>query len=515
MANDPSLAENTSRSNAVGMFFDVLGLFRARQRAFPARSVLALTLLAACGATEQEPASTRPAPSTEPPLRTDAPPGSTTPPATSSDAGASDAGLGGPARCGAKPYAWLASPTLGQVLEKEDKAPHTQLDLLYAFVEIRNKKAFKTERLPKYSTVSSIVRYQTQDRGQLVDATALVTSPDSSKSFPILLFLHGTTGFTDQCAPSRNVADDDLGGFTSEVGILASIYASLGYVVVMPDYIGMKSMGTPSPSVHPYLIGEPTAVASLDAVRAAKALLPKAAASSVVLIGGSQGGHGAAFVGRYAPHYAPELSIKGAVWDVPPTDLAGQAQLALAPSWIKASGNMVAFLVAAEAWYGASPNGLADALLPPFLSAIPTAMMTTCSGLKGLPTPTLDTVFSTTVRSLVGPAGFGGPEPWTCYARENSLPTTSVPRLDDIPAMMLMGENDNLVSTAVERGTFQTLCAQGMRLQYRECAGAGHTEPLVYAFDETLDFLNDRLDGKPMPATTCQLSAPIKCSSTP
>ena len=44
--------------------------------------------------------------------------------------------------------------------------------------------------------------------------------------------------------------------------------AARGYVVVAPDSIGLRAFGgtTGSP---PYLVGQPTAIASLDAVRAA------------------------------------------------------------------------------------------------------------------------------------------------------------------------------------------------------------------------------------------------------
>ena len=54
-----------------------------------------------------------------------------------------------------------------------------------------------------------------------------------------------------------------------------SILSSLGYITIAPDYIGMLGFGEPSPegSIHPYLIAAPTALASLDAVRAALAYL--------------------------------------------------------------------------------------------------------------------------------------------------------------------------------------------------------------------------------------------------
>lgn len=422
----------------------------------------------------------------------------------------------GPARCGAAPYSWLPADAMGDVLEKHDKAPHSKVDLGLGLLQMVSDGYLKTTRWPSYGTKSALIRYQTQDRGKLVDATAMVAWPDESKTFPLMLVLHGTSGFHDGCGPTSGMVDAEWGGLTQETGVLLSLYASFGYVVVFPDYLGLKSLGAPTGFMHPYLIAEPTAVASLDALRAAKKVLQSTGVTpgDVVLLGGSQGGHAAAFVGRYAPHYAPEFSIKGAVWDVPPSDLVGQSQLALGSSWIKASGSVVSMLTAAESWYGASKTGLSEAIQPPFDTEAVTKMTTECNGLK-LTNPTVDTVFTQEIRAAAAEPGFGNLQPWSCYVQENGLPSTSVPRKDDIPALFLLGENDDLVSPSVERASFQTLCAQGYELVYLECAGAGHTAPLVWAFDQTLDFLADRLDGKPLPADACQVKPAEKCSSQP
>lgn len=51
-------------------------------------------------------------------------------------------------------------------------------------------------------------------------------------------------------------------------------------------------------------------------------------------------------------------------------------------------------------------------------------------------------------------------------------------------------------------------------LSFLECAGASHTKPLSYALDQWLDFLEDRLDGKPL-SGTCMLKPAETCTSTP
>ena len=443
-----------------------------------------------------------------------APSPSSPPPSQGNDGGA-DASTVARAKCGQTPYTWIESGALGDVLESQSKASHTPLELNYAIYEARQQKAFKTTRIAKHSTKSRLLRYQTQDRGSFIDATTLMAYPDASGTFPILLVLHGTAGFTDACAPSKGAADDALGGFMDATSLLLSLFASFGYIAVAPDYIGLKSLGTPTGFLHPYLVAEPTAIASLDAVRAAKKQLAgsNVKPGDVVVMGGSQGGHAAAFVNRYLPHYAPELTIKGSVWDVPPTDILGQALPALT-SWRNATKNMIAASTTYDAWYKASPNGLSSAFLAPYDTSVPAALASSCSPSKAFGDATLETLFTPAFRDAGLKPGFDGLAPWACYLSENSLPTTSVPKLDSIPSLFLLGENDDLVDNTVERASFEKLCAQGHVLKYLECAGASHTEPLAFAVDQWFDFLEDRLAGKPL-TDTCVLKPAERCTSTP
>ena len=436
---------------------------------------------------------------------------STSPPAD----GGADAATTSRAKCGQTPYEWVASKALGDVLESQSMASHTPLELNFAIYKAKEEKAFKTSRLAKHGTKSRLLRYQTQDRGALIDATTLVAYPEASGTYPILLVLHGTAGFNDACAPSKGAVDDALGGFTDATSLLLSLFASFGYIAVAPDYIGLKSLGAPTGFLHPYLVAEPTAIASLDAVRAAKKQLAgsNVTPGDVVVMGGSQGGHAAAFVNRYLPHYAPEITIKGSVWDVPPTDILGQALPALS-SWRNATKNMIAASTTYESWYKSAPTGLSSAFQAPFDTSVPAALASSCKPSDAFTGATRETLFTPTFLAAGQQPDFGGLAPWACYLAENSLPTTSVPKLDSIPSMFLLGENDDLVDNTVERASFEKLCAQGHVLQYLECSGASHTEPLAFALDQWLGFLEDRLAGKPI-TNTCVVKPAEKCTSTP
>lgn len=285
--------------------------------------------------------------------------------------------------CGGAPYQWLPASQVGGVVERKNVTRHTQLDLTLILAKLRSDGTFKTNRLPKHDVKVDVIRYNTQDRGTLAEATGAVAYPTNrSGDTPVMLLLHGTTGFADGCAPTRTAAatSNPVDAFTQDLPTLLSLFASFGYIVVAPDYLGLKGFGPPSTiPVHPYLVGEPTAIASLDMVRAAKTMLAGEGAvpGKLVVVGGSQGGHAAAFVDRLGPHYAPELPIAGAVWDVPPTDLTAHATHALDADG-PATDNIAYFLMASNYWYSRNLQGPDQAFLPPFNRSLTAALPTDC-----------------------------------------------------------------------------------------------------------------------------------------
>ena len=422
-----------------------------------------------------------------------------------------------PEYCGSTPYAWRTDATLGTVLEAEQTNDFSALVLNLALAQLRNDGQTGLMRTPGSDVTVHRVRYQTQDRGQLEDATGLIAVPQVSAAttLPVLVFLHGTAGLGDPCAPSRNIRFNEA---NYQVAVVAGLLASFGYIVVAPDFLGLKSMGAPSTRLHSYLVGEPTAIASIDMVRAALAFVPTVEAQltpgPIVIDGASQGGHAAAFMTRYLPHYAPELDVRGAVWGIPPTDLLGHMQIALT-SYSDPTSNAVVFALSTDAWYQSSPNRLADMMVEPWATTLPPHAFANCDldPLDGI--TALDQVFTPQLLAYGANPSGSALEPWSCYVRENSVATTSVPHVDTIPVLMVTGEADTLVSPVVERASLLTLCADGYQIAHLECAGARHTDAFLYSLDDQLDFLDARLAGMPMPANTCQVQAASTCASAP
>ena len=119
------------------------------------------------------------------------------------------------------------------------------------------------------------------DNNQILASGALIV-PDTESSVPLMSFQHGTIT-RDEDAPSW---------FTSDQYLAAVFYASTGYTVSLPDYIGY---GISSNMDHPYEHGHSLATASRDMLRAVYELetIEKIFSTNnkLFLTGYSQGGY--------------------------------------------------------------------------------------------------------------------------------------------------------------------------------------------------------------------------------
>lgn len=148
---------------------------------------------------------------------------------------------------------------------------------------------------PLYDVANHRIDYLTTDaQGREVVASALVSVPvkAAGAKSPVLAYQHGTT-FIDAEAPSNHAVADEV----------AVVLASLGYIVVAPDYVGYgTSKGVP----HPYLQAAPTANAMLDALTAAQTWRRRSATADngqLFLTGYSEGGYA-----TVAAHRAMQLA---------------------------------------------------------------------------------------------------------------------------------------------------------------------------------------------------------------
>ncbi len=419
-----------------------------------------------------------------------------------------DALADAPARCGQAAHTWLRDAALGTVVEV-DTATAYAADFLIALL---GPQGVALPTPPAYDVAVRRITYQTQDRGVLVEATAFVAYPTvevPGGPLDMLVLLHGTSGFTDGCG----AGSDQL------YPLLGSLLAATGKIVVIPDYLGLRSDERATGFPHPYLVGQATAIASLDAVRAAQRLAPgdrggHCATSRVAVIGGSQGGHAALWLDRLAPYSARELELAGVVATVPPMDLVAQTTRALTEI-VDATGNTIAMLGTASPWYGA---GLAGALVQPWAGDLPGILAADCSPDADIDGLQLGDVFTTTLLDAAAAGTLADVDPYGCIFAENALTTTSVARIaSSAPGygiLVVLSEDDTLVHTPIERAAYEALCTAGMPMQYLECAGAGHTDSTIWSLPEILAFIDARLAGEPM-TPACAAAAPVTCSGTP
>ena len=148
---------------------------------------------------------------------------------------------------------------------------------------LTSEESLAQDVVPRYAVTSYRVEYLTTDAdGKAVRASGLVSVPQKAPGAksPVLSYQHGTL-FRDAEAPSNNAV-------ASEVAV---VLASLGYIVLAPDYVGFgASKGTP----HPYLLAAPSAAATVDFLTAARTWRGQANVADngqLFLTGYSEGGY--------------------------------------------------------------------------------------------------------------------------------------------------------------------------------------------------------------------------------
>ena len=419
-----------------------------------------------------------------------------------------------PAVCKIKPYKWLDPATMGKVLSREKQLLYS---LPKAALETMLKVSdYKDAVTIKYGALVYFFRYETQDRGKRMEATAAVAFPNlpagQKLTAPQVLWLHGTSGFSDKCAPTKKGAD---------AALPVALMASQGYIGVAPDYVGMNGFGAASTMPHPYLVAEPTAMASLDALRAALTMTSEVAPSvtpsnKVVVWGGSQGGHATLVTLRYAPYYAPQYKILAGVALIPPVNLQGQLEeglKSLAPTTIGAA----AMLTAMARWYGNDAlikDALTDSAPYNWATKLPTLMDTECSlDEKKYNLTKVTDVFNTTFVDGVQNKQWKGLETLKCMVNENSLTTTSVKRKDDTPVLFVVSEKDTLVKPNVQQVSFDALCKESYKMDYIECSDASHTDGAIWSLPEQFAWVADRFAEKAV-AGTCKRTAAACCKGS-
>ncbi|MCR9154282.1 MAG: T9SS type A sorting domain-containing protein [Bacteroidetes bacterium] len=208
---------------------------------------------------------------------------------------------------------------------------------------------FLANGLAKYDVGNYKILYQTPDvDGNVSIASGLMSVPlVACDSIALTLYCHGTVLERDD-VPSRNNVESVIG----------KIGASRGYVVAMPDYLGLGD----SPGIHPYMHAETQATASIDMMRAVRQALADSIGgyplnSEVFVTGYSQGGHAAMAVAKYIQdeNLSTEFNVVAAAPASGPYNLAGsQSTVFLYDQPYSNPGYVVYLLLGMNEAYGGS-----------------------------------------------------------------------------------------------------------------------------------------------------------------
>jgi hypothetical protein len=143
------------------------------------------------------------------------------------------------------------------------------------------------------------------------------------EGFPIVALGHRNTGTAPECAAS--LSPDLLGEAATVVALLDA-----GYVVTVPDYQGLGKPAKPDEyDFHPYLDSTTSGFTMIDAVRAARNLVPNTSTSWAAL-GAQEGGQAAWAANELADNYGNDLKLVAAASLAPMAQFTGLADAAMA-----------------------------------------------------------------------------------------------------------------------------------------------------------------------------------------
>jgi pimeloyl-ACP methyl ester carboxylesterase len=208
-------------------------------------------------------------------------------------------------------------PDYDYFVSKEYKISYTKSEIinLLGLVE----KSFPEVNELKQSVSSDVdiykVVYETTVGAEVISASGLVCVPKTSAEYPVLCFQNGTNTVKAN-APSEYVGNP--------LYQMIEIVASLGYIVVIPDYPGF---GESAEITHPYLIVEPTVQSIIDMLYAVKesgsiefpGIIIK---NEYYLIGYSQGGWATmALHKKIEQNYSADFKLSGSACGAGPYDM--------------------------------------------------------------------------------------------------------------------------------------------------------------------------------------------------
>ena len=205
--------------------------------------------------------------------------------------------------------------------------------------------------------------YETIDPsgGSVVASAAVALPEERTAPLPVAIYQHPTLVKRDD-GPSNPDSSENLGGI---------FLAADGYATVMPDYLGFGE----SDILHPFLMAEPTATASVDALRAFHNFAASeeiATKYQLFILGYSEGGYAAMALHRELEiHHQDEFPVTASAPMAGPYDLEGTIRDYLTDDPELPRPFYLAYALAAYGEYGETGKTFAEMLKPELATVIP------------------------------------------------------------------------------------------------------------------------------------------------
>lgn len=207
------------------------------------------------------------------------------------------------------------------------------------------------------------VKYMTpHPNGTMVEVSGALCIPsDLDCPLPMASYQHGTISARSE-APSNPTGE----------AIIGVLYAAVGYITVMPDYIGLGD----SEMFHPYVHADSQASTSLDMIRSARDLqeaLGYTWDEQLFIFGYSQGGHATAALQRLIETEASdEFTLTASAPMSGPYDISGvQAGVLTSDQVYPTPGYLPYVVLSYQEVYGNIYNDLTEVFLPEYAEIIP------------------------------------------------------------------------------------------------------------------------------------------------
>lgn len=296
--------------------------------------------------------------------------------------------------------------------------------------------------------------------------------------WPIVALGHGTTGADPSCGPS------DYPDLLGEAGNVTRLL-NRGFVVAASDYQGLGT-AVSNPRPHPYLEPKTVAFNMIDAVRAARNIVPNTS-DRWAAIGASQGGQAAWASAEAAGDYGQGLEFVGAAALAPAADVSPITAAGVDTKYTDAQKIFIPNLVAGlrEVYPDLDPSDYMRGGL-----AAGADVFTSCG-----PTSTADR-FSAAMSIAPGDAAIADQD--AADRIREILQGDALPaRRADGPLFVAYGDQDTIILSAWTTAALQRACAAGDVIEVVRKPDGGHTNLGVTG--TAVDWITDRFADQPAP----------------